>query len=210
MGLYKKFILPHLIDLAMKDKAMRERRAQVIPGATGVVLEVGIGSGLNLPFYSRGVTRLYGIDSSPELLTMTRRKLGALAFPVELLCQPAERLPLDDGSIDTVVTTWTLCSIAAPEEALREVRRVLRPEGQLLFIEHGFSPDARVAAWQSRLTPVWKRVAGGCHLNRKIDVLLRSAGFHIVNLQTTYLPGPRPMTYTYQGSAQVQHQGAAV
>src|SRR5262249_27010781 len=104
----------------------------------------------------------------------------------------------------------TLCSIAAPEEALREVRRVLRPEGQLLFIEHGFSPDARVAAWQSRLTPVWKRVAGGCHLNRKIDVLLRSAGLHIVNLQTTYLPGPRPMTYTYQGSAQVQHQGAAV
>lgn len=210
MGFYQKFILPHLIDVSLKNKAAKERRSQVVPRASGIVLEVGIGSGLNLPFYSGAVTHLYGVDPSPELLAMARPKLDGLAFSVELLCQPAEQLPLDDRSVDTAVTTWTLCSIAEPGVALCELKRVLKAEGQLLFIEHGFSPDPAVQAWQNRLTPLWKRVAGGCTLNQRIEDLLTSAGFSIADLQTGYLPGPRPMTYTYQGSARVQsHEDAA-
>jgi len=201
MGLYRRFVLPRLIDLAMKDKAAAARRLELIPRATGAVLEVGIGSGLNLPFYSSAVTHVHGIDASPDLLSMARGKIDRLSFHVELMCQSAEQLPMDRGSIDTVVTTWTLCSISDPLKALREMKRVLKQGGILLFVEHGASPDPRVAAWQRRINPLWSRVAGGCNVNRKIDELIRSAGFNIAQLQTTYLPGPRPMTYTYEGSA---------
>jgi len=148
MGLYRRFVLPRLIDLAMKDKAAAARRSELIPRATGAVLEVGIGSGLNLPFYSSAVTHVHGIDVSPELLAMARWKIDRLRFPVELVCQSAEQLPFDRGSIDTVVTTWTLCSIPDPVKALREMKRVLKPGGNLLFVEHGASPDPRVEAWQ--------------------------------------------------------------
>jgi ubiquinone/menaquinone biosynthesis C-methylase UbiE len=201
MGLYRRFVLPRLINFAMKDKAAEARRLELIPRATGVVLEVGIGSGLNLPFYSSEVTEVHGIDPSLELLSMAREKIESLSYTVELICQSAEQLPLDSGSMDTVVTTWTLCSIPDPGTALREMKRVLRPGGILLFVEHGASPDPRVAAWQRRINPIWSRVAGGCNLNRTIDELIKSAGFNIARLQTTYLPGPRPMTYTYEGCA---------
>jgi len=201
MGLYRRFVLPRLINLAMKDTAAEARRLELIPRATGAVLEVGIGSGLNLPFYSSAVTHVHGIDPSPELLSMARGKIESLSYTVKLVCQSAEQLPLDSGSMDTVVTTWTLCSIPDPGMALREMKRVLRPGGILLFVEHGASPDPRVAAWQRRINPIWRRVAGGCNLNRKIDELIKSAGFNIARLQTTYLPGPRPMTYTYEGCA---------
>jgi ubiquinone/menaquinone biosynthesis C-methylase UbiE len=201
LDIYRRFILPKIIDLAMKDKAATARRSVLIPMATGSVLEIGIGSGLNLPFYSRSVTRLHGIDPSAELLGMARKKIDRAGFPVELTCQSAEKLPADSGSIDTVVATWVLCSIPDPVEALREMKRVLKPEGRLLFVEHGLSPDSRVQAWQRRINPVWTRLAGGCNLNRKIDDLIGSAGFRVTQLQNRYLPGPRPMTYTYEGSA---------
>ena len=201
MGLYRKFILPRLIDVAMRSKEVAARRAELIPKACGAVLEIGIGSGLNLCFYPGTITRLAGVDPSAELLGMARRKLGGLPFPVELFCRSAEDLPFDDRSFDTAVMTWTLCSIPNPMRALAEVKRVLRPDGQLLFVEHGLSPDPKVQAWQQRLTPICKRVGGGCHPNRKIDDLIRPAGFDIVELQTGYLPGPRPMTFTYQGRA---------
>ncbi len=201
MGLYQKFILPRLIDVAMRNKEVTARRAELIPKASGAVLEIGIGSGLNLSFYSSGITHLSGIDSSPEFLSMARRKLNASPYPVKLFCRSAEELLFDDGSFDTVVVTWTLCSIPHPVRALAEIKRVLKPDGRFLFVEHGLSPDPKVQAWQHRLTPMWKRIGGGCHLNRKIDDLVRPAGFNIVELQTTYLPGPRPMTFTYQGIA---------
>jgi ubiquinone/menaquinone biosynthesis C-methylase UbiE len=201
MGLYRKFILPRLIDVAMRSKEVAARRAELIPKACGAVLEIGIGSGLNLCLYPSTITRLAGVDPSAELLGMARHKLGGLPFPVELFCRSAENLPFDDRSFDTAVMTWTLCSIPNPMHALAEVRRVLRPDGQLLFLEHGLSPDPKVQAWQQRLTPICKRVGGGCHPNRKIDDLVRPAGFDIVELQTGYLPGPRPMTFTYQGIA---------
>jgi ubiquinone/menaquinone biosynthesis C-methylase UbiE len=201
VGIYSRIVLPKLIDLAMKDKAVAAKRSEVIPKATGLVLEIGIGSGLNLSFYSTAVTHLRGIDPSAELLSMARKKIGRLAFPVELTGETAEQLRVDAGSVDTVVSTWVLCSIPNPLGALQEMKRVLKPGGRLLFVEHGRSPDPKVRAWQDRLNPIWRKIGGGCNLNRKMDELIGSAGFDILELQTTYLPGPRPMTYTYQGFA---------
>ena len=203
--MYAKYVLPRLIDLSMRNKETTRVRADWVPHARGDVLEVGIGSGLNLPFYSAEVRRVYGVEPSAELQKMARKRMASHAAKVEFLSQSAEDdLPLSDMSIDTVVMTWTLCSIPDPLKALRQMKRVLKPNGHLIFIEHGRAPDARVAAWQDQLTPLWKRIGGGCHLNRKIDELLVGAGFTIDELRTTYLPGPRPMTYTYQGFAHVQ------
>lgn len=201
MTLYDRYLLPRLIHLAMRDKRATERRMALIPQAQGAVLEIGIGSGLNLPFYTPAVKRLYGIDPSKTLLAMARKRARKAPFPVILLAQSAERLPLMDASIDTVVSTWTLCSIPDVDTALREMKRVLRPGGRLLFVEHGASPDPAVHAWQQRLNPIWKTFAGGCHLNRRIDQLVRAAGFGIGALEAGYLRGPRLLTYTYQGSA---------
>jgi ubiquinone/menaquinone biosynthesis C-methylase UbiE len=201
MGLYRKFVLPYLTDFAMRDKAATARRSELVPGAGGVVLEIGIGSGLNLPFYSSAVRHLYAVDPSPELLAMTRKKAERLAFSVDLRCESAEHLSLDGGSVDTIVMTWALCTIPSPARALREMRRVLKPQGRMIFIEHGLSADSGVRAWQNGLNPVWSRVTGGCNLNRKIDDLIISSGFNIAELRTAYLPGPRPLTYTYEGCA---------
>ena len=183
-----------------REEATRLRRAHV-PAARGVVLEVGIGSGLNLPFYTSDVRRLIGVDSSAELLAMAKANAAAAPFPVELFNHDAERLPLACESADTVVVTWSLCSIANAAEALREMRRVLKPGGTLIFVEHGVSPDAGIRKWQNRLTPIWRRFTGGCHLNRKMDDLVRDAGFTIVDLRKEYAPGPRAFTFMYEGRA---------
>ena len=201
MGFYERRLLPRLIDLAMRNKEVKRYRGKLIPAAAGAVLEIGAGSGLNLPFYGSAVRRLHALDPSEALLRMASRKLPGAPFPVELLRGSAEEIPLADGSIDTVVTTWTLCSIPDAAKALREARRVLRPGGSLLFVEHGHAPDASVAAWQRRIEPLWKPLAGGCHLTRRIDQLIRDAGFRIDELENEYLKGPRPLTYTYCGRA---------
>lgn len=202
MGLYAKYVLPRFIDLAMRNRDLTRLRENWIPHARGDVLEVGIGSGLNMPFYSREVRRVYGVDPSPELQMVARKRMVAQAIDVEFLSQSVEEsLPLPDRSVDTIVITWTLCSIADPSKALQQMKRVLKQSGRLIFVEHGRAPDSGVAAWQDRLTPIWKHVGGGCHLNLKIDALLSEAGFTIDELKTTYLPGPRPMTFTYQGFA---------
>jgi SAM-dependent methyltransferase len=203
MGCYAKYVLPRIIDLAMRNKEAAGLRAAWIPRAYGDVLEVGIGSGLNLPFYSSKVRRVYGADPSAELQAMALRRAKELPLPVDFFLKSAEDpLPFDVASIDTVVVTWTLCSIPKPSKALEQVRRLLRPNGRLIFIEHGLAPEARIAAWQDRLNPIWKCIGGGCHLNRKIDDLISRAGFRITELKSDYLPGPRPMTYTYQGIAE--------
>jgi ubiquinone/menaquinone biosynthesis C-methylase UbiE len=202
MSFYARRLLPHIINLAMKNKDLTRLRGAWVPQARGEVLEVGIGSGLNLPFYSSEVGRVYGVEPSVALQEMARRRAAAGRTKVEFLSQSAEEvLPLADESVDTIVMTWTLCSIPDAQRALAQMKRVLKGDGRLLFIEHGRSPDAGVVAWQDRLTPVWKKIGGGCHLNRKVDELLATAGFVISELKTSYLPGPRPMTYTYQGSA---------
>jgi ubiquinone/menaquinone biosynthesis C-methylase UbiE len=204
VGVYAKFVLPRIVDLAMSNKEATRMRQHWVPHARGDVLEVGIGSGLNLPFYSREVGRVYGVEPSLELQKLARKRIAGHAIRLEFLSQSIEEtLPLADQSIDTVVITWTLCSIADPPRALQQMKRVLKRSGRLIFVEHGRAPDVDVAAWQDRLTPLWKRIGGGCHLNRKIDSLLLEAGFEVNELRTTYLPGPRPMTYTYQGFAHV-------
>ena len=171
--------------------------------ARGRVLEIGVGSGPNLPLY-QGSVHVLGVEPSPRLLSMARAARQTGGHSVDLIEGSAEALPLDDECIDTVVTTWTLCSIPDAATALREMRRVLKPAGQLLFVEHGRSPDEKVRRWQDRLTPVWKRVAGGCHLNRPIPQLVEDAGFVIERMETGYMDGPRPMTFMYEGVARPQ------
>ena len=201
MGIYEDWLLPRLLDLAMRNREVARYRATVIPNARGRVLEVGIGSGLNLPFYSGAVERLYALDPSEALLRMARKRAPRTAFPVEFLNHSAHRIPLEDGSVDTVVMTWTLCTIPDPAEALGEMRRVLKPGGQLIFAEHGFAPDPRVQAWQHRLNPLWKRIAGGCNLDRRIDRMIRDGGFVIRDLEQSYAKGPKPFSYVYSGYA---------
>ncbi len=203
MDLYRRYLLPTLTDLAMRSGTLRRERARWVPLARGVVLEVGVGSGLNVPIYSRDVRKLYALDPSEGLLRMARSRAARAAFPVQFLCRPAEAIPLEVGSVDDVVTTWTLCTIPDPVAALQEMRRVLRPEGRLIFIEHGRSPDPEVVRWQDRLTPLWRRVAGGCHLNRSIDRLLRAGGFEALEMCRGYVAGPRVGSYLYRGMARV-------
>ena len=201
MGFYGKYVLPTLIDLAMRNAAARTERARFVPQATGVVLEIGVGSGLNIPIYGSGVRKLYALDPSAELLRMARPRAERAPFPVELLEHSAEAIPLGDASVDTVVTTWTLCTIPDALAALREMRRVLRPDSRLIFIEHGRSTDPGVLRWQDRLTPLWRKVSGGCHLNRPIDELLAQGGFQVSEMERGYMAGPRIAAYLYRGIA---------
>lgn len=201
MNLYDKYVLPRLIDLVMRGAADTAERARLVPRARGTVLEAGIGSGLNARFYGPAVKRVYGLDPSWELWKIGRGRLESAPVPVTFLAGSAERIPLDDSVVDSVVMTWTLCSIPDAERALRDMKRVLKPDGQLLFIEHGRSPDPNVAAWQDRLNPLWRRVSGGCNLNRKMDELIVRAGFEPAELETGYNRGPRPFVYLYKGVA---------
>ncbi len=201
MSFYDRWILPYLIDLSMRNKEATRYRAKIVPEACGTILEIGIGSGLNLAFYGPSVERLYGLDPSEELLRMARRKARAARFPVEFLNRTGEEIPLDDAAVNTVVTTWTLCSIPDPIKALKEMRRVLKPGGALIFAEHGLAPEVGVQRWQKRLNPVWNRIGGGCNLDRKMDALISAAGFAITDLTTEYAKGPRPMSYIYCGRA---------
>ena len=202
MGFYENRILPRLLDLAMRQEQLTVYRRRLVPEARGRVLEIGVGSGRNLPFYGSAATEVIGLDASAQLLEMARAALPAgTAPPIELIEASAESIPFDDRSFDTVVVTWTLCSIPDVETALREMRRVLAPSGRLLFVEHGRSPDRGVTRWQDRLTPMWKRLAGGCHLNRPVRSLLEQSGFRVEQLSTGYAQGPRPMTFMYEGVA---------
>jgi ubiquinone/menaquinone biosynthesis C-methylase UbiE len=201
MSFYSTYVLPRITDFVMRNEENAKQRAKLVPRAEGDVLEVAIGSGLNLAHYGNSVRRLFGVDPSPRLLQMARARTRGLPFPVELVERSAEMLPFDDATMDTVVVTWGLCSVPNPIDALREMKRVLKPSGRLLFVEHGKSSDPAVGRWQDRMNPIWKAVAGGCNLNRPIDELVRAAGFQIAELRTEYLPGPRLMTFTYHGAA---------
>jgi ubiquinone/menaquinone biosynthesis C-methylase UbiE len=202
LGLYSRVIVPRLVHGVMGEELLLPLRRRVVEGARGRVLEIGIGSGPNLPLYGREVMELQGVDPSPYLLAHARRTAGWLPFPVRLLEQSAEHLPLADASVDTAVVTWSLCSIPDPLAALREVHRVLAPGGRVRFVEHGLSPAPGTGRWQRRLTPVWSRLAGGCRLDRRADRLLERAGFAVEELETGHLlPGPRLLTYHYLGVA---------
>jgi len=201
MGFYERWIVPPLIDLAMQNRRLARYRQQAIGAAHGFVLEVGVGSGRNLPLYGPGVGGVCAIDPSPELLGLARERIAEAAVPVWLVQASGERLPFAEASFDTVVMTWTLCSIPHPLLALAEMRRVLKPTGRLVFVEHGLSPEPRVARWQHVLTPLWRRVSGGCHLDRQMDELIRAAGFRLDDIETDCMNGPKLMTFMYQGQA---------
>jgi ubiquinone/menaquinone biosynthesis C-methylase UbiE len=201
MSFYQTRILPHLIHLAMRQDSFGPYRQRVVAAAQGRVLEIGVGSGLNLALYPRAVTGVIGLDASAALLQRARRAMRTDRLSVEFVLGSAEAIPLEARTVDTVVVSWTLCSIPDAGRALLEARRVLRPEGRLLFVEHGRAQDSGVAGWQDRLTPVWKHVAGGCHLNRPVAELIEASGFQIEQLETDYMPGPKPMTFMYEGRA---------
>jgi len=201
MGFYERWIVPRLLDLAMRSRVLDHYRERTIETSRGLALEIGVGSGLNLPLYGPAVTRVVGLDPSTVLLRLASRRAADVVIPVSLLRASAEHLPLADAVFDTIVMTWTLCSIPNPMAALTEMRRVLKSGGRLIFVEHGLSPEIRTARWQHWLTPYWKRISGGCHLDRETDDLIRAAGFQIDAVETGYMTGPKPWTFMYQGSA---------
>jgi len=204
MGFYERHILPRVLDFSCGMRVMSKQREKVVPKAHGRVLEVGIGSGLNLKHYDRErVSTLIGLDPSSELRRMAEKRAQSAGIDVEWLALEAERIPLDDASVDSVVVTFTLCTIDDAPAALAEMRRVLKPGGELYYSEHGRAPEPKVAALQDRLTPYWQRFSGGCRLNRDVRVMIADAGFEISAFETMYLPRtPRPLGYMSWGSAQ--------
>lgn len=210
MGLrnfYDTHILPRMIDFSMRAEIVTRERADLIPRARGVVLEIGAGSGLNLPFYGPEVERVIQLEPSDGLRQMAGERVQSGGADVEFIDGSAEDIPLARDSVDTVVCTWVLCSISGVREALGEMRRVLKPDGQVLFVEHGRAPDPAVAKWQDRLTPAWKTCAGGCHLNRRPDLLLEEAGFTLENLDQWYMERPKFLTYHFKGVARKATNG---
>ncbi len=205
MNLYEKYILPELIHLACSNKRFGEKRQSILPLASGRVLEIGMGSGLNLPFYNRAnIERIFGLEPSDRLRTKTQALATELNIALELSANGAEDIPLGNHSVDTIVTTFTLCSIANIEQALEEMRRVLKTDGKLLFCEHGRAPEHGIQRWQDRINPLWKKMAGGCNLNRDIDSLLRQSGFMVAQHDYQYMQGPRAFSFIYKGIARLR------
>jgi ubiquinone/menaquinone biosynthesis C-methylase UbiE len=203
MGFYDRHILPHFINCACATKPIMKQREKVVPLATGTVLEIGIGTGLNLPYYDASrVQRVIGLDPSEASWELAGKRAAQLDFAVEFIGLPGEKIPLADDSVDTVLVTFALCTIPDPIAALRGMARVLRPAGSLLFCEHGRAPDANVCKWQDRINPLWRRIAGGCQLNRDIPQLLDAGGFVVSDMATGYLPGtPKFAGFNFWGSA---------
>lgn len=203
MNWYDRVVLPRMLNALMKSPEMTQIRAAQVPKACGRVLEVGVGSGLNLPFYEPG-TQVFAVDPSEELQVYARQVAQANGTDVIFAAQSGEAIPADNNSFDAAVITWTLCTIPDAGKALEEVRRVLKPQGRLVFAEHGVSPEPGVAKWQNRINPVWRSLAGGCNLNRSPEQLLGQAGFKFDELKCGYIAGPKFATYTYQGVASVK------
>ena len=202
MAFYEDHVLPHLIDLACSTKPTRKQREKIVPLAEGDVLEIGFGSGLNLPYFDRGnVRKIFGLEPSAGMRRKAQRNVDASGLDVEFIDLPGEEVPLEAGSVDTVLVTFTLCSIDEAIVALEGMRRVLKPGGKLLFCEHGAAPDASVRRWQDRLNPTWKRFSGGCNMNRDIPALIEAGGFRVTTDDRMYVPGPRILSYNYWGAA---------
>lgn len=204
MGLYNRYVLPNIIDSACKQKPNSKQREKIIPLATGNVLEIGIGSGLNLPYYDhQQVNHLLAID--PSIYIWKKNKFATENFPFDFdfVQASAENIPSSNNSFDTIVITYTLCSIQDTNSVFEEIRRVLKPNGKLLFCEHGKAPDKTIKRWQNLINPVWKRFGGGCNLNKDIPLIIENNGLKIKSLETMYLPGWKPASFNYWGMAKI-------
>jgi SAM-dependent methyltransferase len=201
MGWYVDRVVPRIVDLALGGAEFDAIRARVCAGLEGEVLEVGFGSGLNVPHYPPAVRRVRAVDPATAARRLAAERVAASPVPLEYVGLDGEQLPVEDGSVDHVLTTWTLCTIPDVERALREMRRVLRPGGSLHFVEHGLAPQPRIAKWQHRLTPVQRRLFGGCHLDRPIDALIEGAGLRLAALDTYFVRGPKAFTHLFEGTA---------
>ncbi len=206
MGFYRDQVLPRALDLSMRRGSFAQQRAQVTAGLDGEVLEIGFGTGLNIPFYPAAVRRVLAVEPAGGGRKLAARRLAARGqsahpVPVEFIALDATILPAADASLDHVVSTWTLCTIPDVSQALAEIRRVLRPGGTLRFAEHGLAPDPAVARMQHRLNPVQRCLVGGCHLDRPIRQLITDAGLRVTELETGYLAWPRALSYSYLGVA---------
>jgi len=202
MGLYRRHILPRLIDAGCANSAITEVRSEIVPHAEGVVVEIGIGSGLNLPHLNPNlVDRVIGVDPDDAMWLRSADRRSGVMFPVERIGLSGEAIPLESAIADTVLVTFSLCSIRQSVPALLEMRRLLKPGGRLLFAEHGEAPDEPVRRWQRRIDPIWSRLAGGCHPGRPILSLLKEAGWQIDRVEQSYVKGPKPLTFVYRGTA---------
>lgn len=202
MGIYERVVLPRFFDWALKGEGFAKMRSRLVPLAEGDVLEVGMGPGHNLAFYSDRVRSVSAIEPLDKLREMAAERAAALARNVEFVARYAEEIPAEAHTFDSAVVTWTLCSVSDADRALTEIRRVLKPSGKLIFAEHGLAPDANVQRWQNRLNPMWRKIGGGCNLNRPMTRLIENAGFRIRDLNEGYVPGPRFAAYMYRGFAQ--------
>lgn len=205
MSWYEEKVLPRLINLACSSSPARKQREKIVPRAVGDVLEIGFGSGLNLPHYDQDkVRRIWGLEPSEGMRKIAAKPIAESDMEIELIDLPGEEIPLEDNSVDTVLITFTLCTIPEVASALEGMRRVLKADGQLLFCEHGKAPDASVAKWQDRLNPAWKKFAGGCNMNRDIPGILSTAGFEIQDDNRMYIPGIKALSYSYWGAATIR------
>lgn len=202
MSFYEDRVLPRMINVACGSKPTRKQREKIVPRAFGDVLEIGLGGGLNLPFYDRNkVRKIFGLEPSAGMRRSAARNIETSGLDVELIDLPGENIPLDDNSVDSVLMTYTLCTIPDVVSALEGMRRVLKPTGRLFFCEHGKAPDDDVHKWQNRLNSGWRALAGGCNMNRDIPALLRNGGFRIEDDNRMYIPGIRALSYNYWGAA---------
>jgi ubiquinone/menaquinone biosynthesis C-methylase UbiE len=202
MSFYQERILPHLIHFACSARPNQKQRKKILPEARGEVLEIGFGSGLNLPYYDpQKVRKIWALEPSAGMRRKAAPQVGASALEIEFIDLPGEAIPLESASVDTVVVTYALCTIPDAISALQGMRRVLKPGGTLLFCEHGVAPDDDVRRWQRRLNPAWRRIAGGCNLNRDIPDLLVKGGFEITRDERMYIPGVRALCYNFWGAA---------
>ena len=202
---YEKFVLPKVLDVCCSTKPITYQRNKIVPNAEGTILEIGIGSGLNIPYYQKSnIKKIYGLDPSPELCEMAKKAAHNNEIKIDFLIEGAEEIKLPSQSIDTVLITYTLCSIPNPNDALKEMKRVLKHDGKILFCEHGAAPDLNVFKWQNRINPLWGKLFGGCNINRDIPSIILNSGFKINNLEQMYLPRtPKIVGYNYWGSATI-------
>ncbi len=203
MSFYNRHIMPRLVNLACASGQMKKIRAKTVPLAQGRVLEIGFGSGHNLPFLDASkIEHYWALEPDEQIRKLASKRLQDTPLKPEFLGLEAESIPLDDNSADTVLITFTMCTIPLVKQAIGEMRRVLKPGGQLLFAEHGAAPDEKIAKWQERIEPVWKRIGGGCHLTRKPLELLENNGFTLLNAESLYVPkAPRFAGFVSYGQA---------